>query len=151
MDNGAAAAVGALHDASVQGERRQFVLNVGNMHTLGYVLESRRILALFEHHTGEVEPSRIAEMVGELQADTLTHEAVFESQGHGTLYLETGPFETALPVVTGPRRGIVQPYLADSVSAAPHGDMMISGCLGLLEGFAYRVPVAREHVAMLSK
>ena len=30
--------------------------------------------------------------------------------------------------------------------AAPHGDMMISGCFGMLRAFAYRHPGSREEV-----
>ena len=82
-------------------------------------------------------------------AGTLTNEAVFNSQGHGTLYLQDGPFDTTVTVVTGPRRSVVESYLPSAVAAAPHGDMMISGCFGLLEGFAYRVPEAEEFVAQL--
>ncbi|HJN92148.1 MAG TPA: hypothetical protein QGF05_05415, partial [Dehalococcoidia bacterium] len=74
---------------------------------------------------------------------------VFNSQGHGTLYLDEGPFETEVTVVTGPRRSVVEPLLPGAVAAAPHGDMMISGCFGLLEGFAYRVPEAAEFVERL--
>jgi uncharacterized protein (DUF1786 family) len=149
MDNGAAAALGALHDPASASDGKQFVLNVGNMHALGYVIDSGRLLAVFEHHTGELQPQRLAELVDELVAGTLTNEAVFDSQGHGTLYLNDGPFDTRVTVVTGPRRSVVEPYLPNAVAAAPHGDMMISGCFGLLEGFAYRVPEAEEFVAQL--
>ncbi len=149
MDNGAAAALGALHDPAARTDGAQFVLNVGNMHALGYVLDAGRIQAVFEHHTGELKPPRLAEMVTELQAGTLTNDAVFHSQGHGTLYLDDPPFTTAVTVITGPRRDVVRSLLPDAVAAAPHGDMMISGCFGLLEGFAYRVPEAEEFVARL--
>ena len=149
MDNGAAAALGALHDPAAVAAGPQFVLNVGNMHALGYVVESGHLLGVFEHHTGELEPNRLAEMVDELVAGTLTNEAVFNSQGHGTLYLDEGPFETEVTVVTGPRRSVVEPLVPGAVAAAPHGDMRLSGCVGLLEGFAYRVPEAAEFVERL--
>jgi uncharacterized protein (DUF1786 family) len=164
MDNGPAAALGALHDRLVARHRRRAVLNVGNMHVLCFVLAGTRVEAVFEHHTGEVTPDQLAEMVRDLLAHELTNAAVYSSMGHGALYvdeLDTGaassrPFEVAVVAVTGPRRerilpALVEAGLPDVHAAAPHGDMMISGCFGLLDGFAYRVPEAREFIAALHK
>lgn len=159
MDNGPAAALGALHDPVVAAEPLRAVLNLGNMHALCFVMQGTRVLAVFEHHTGELTPQRLAELVRELLAGRLSNEAVFGSSGHGTLYTETGPFEPGVLAVTGPRRQQMLPALSGAglaggalprvYAAAPHGDMMMSGCFGLLDGFAYRVPEAREAVARL--
>jgi uncharacterized protein (DUF1786 family) len=164
MDNGPAAALGALHDPAVARHGRRVVLNVGNMHTLCFVLDGTRVAAVFEHHTGEVTPEQLASMVHDLLAHRLTNEAVFASMGHGALYVdEIGgdgaisghpPFAVEVVAVTGPQRermlpALVQAGLPSVHAAAPHGDMMISGCFGLLDGFAYRVPSAREAVAAL--
>lgn len=151
MDTGPAAALGALHDPPVAREPSRFVLNTGNMHSLGIVLDGTRVQALFEHHTGQLTPERLAESVDELCAGTLTAAAVFESSGHGALYLDTPPFAPSIVAVTGPRRGKVLPLLPDARAAAPHGDMMISGCFGLLDAFAYRVPAARDAIAELHR
>jgi uncharacterized protein (DUF1786 family) len=149
MDNGPAAALGALHDPLVARHARTFVLNVGNMHALGFILDGTRVDAVFEHHTGEITTERLAEMVDELSAGTLTSQAVFESKGHGVHYPATPPFEVGTIAVTGPRRAAVLELLPDAHAAAPHGDMMLSGAFGLLDGFAYRVPEVREAVAAL--
>lgn len=149
MDNGPAAALGALHDVVVGASRRTFVLNAGNMHALGFVLDGTEVQAMFEHHTGEITTERLAELVSELCAGTLTSEAVFESKGHGALYVGEAPFEVDVLAVTGPRRGPVLGLLPDAHAATPHGDMMLSGAFGLLDGFAYRVPWAREAIAAL--
>ncbi len=69
--------------------------------------------------------------------------------GHGALYLNSPPFDPGVVAVTGPQRAKVLPRLPNAFAAAPHGDMMISGCFGLLDGFAYRVPEAQEIVAAL--
>ncbi len=161
LDNGPAAALGALHDSVVRERaavldaaaegQRIFVLNVGNMHALGFVLAGAHVEAVFEHHTGEVTTERLAAMVAELSAGTLTSEAVFDSQGHGALYVGDPPFDAAIVAVTGPRRAAVLPLLERAHAAAPHGDMMMSGAFGLLDGFAYRVPVAQEAVAQIHK
>ena len=154
MDNGPAAALGALHDPIVAAAPLRVVLNLGNMHTLCFVMQGTRVLAVFEHHTGELTPAQLANLVRELLAGGLTNEAVFGSSGHGALYLESGQFEPQLLAVTGPRRAELLPALAGGGlppvhAAAPHGDMMLSGCFGLLDGFAHRVPEAREAVARL--
>jgi uncharacterized protein (DUF1786 family) len=154
MDNGPAAALGALHDPVVAASPLRAVLNVGNMHVLCFVLEGTRVRAVFEHHSGEVTPSRLAELVRSLLAGTLTNEAVFSSQGHGALYVEPGPCAVPVLAVTGPQRERMLPALREVGvplvhPAAPHGDMMIAGCFGLLDGFAYRVAEARESVARL--
>ncbi len=149
MDNGPAAALGALHDPAAHGTEHRFVLNVGNMHALGYVLSGTRVNAVFEHHTGEITADRLAAMVAQLGSGALTNDAVFDSKGHGALYVDTPPFAPEVVVVTGPQRAKVLPLLAGAFAAAPHGDMMISGCFGLLDGFAYRVPEAREVVEQL--
>jgi uncharacterized protein (DUF1786 family) len=149
MDTGSAAALGVLHDGVVASSRRTFVLNAGNMHALGFVLDGTTVQATFEHHTGEISTERLVESVGELCAGTLTSKAVFESKGHGAIYIGEPPFEVDIIGVTGPRRSAVLGLLPDAHAAAPHGDMMLSGCFGLLDGFAYRVPEAREAVAAL--
>lgn len=157
MDNGPAAALGALHDPVVARTRRRCVLNVGNMHVLCFLLDGTRVVGLFEHHTGELPPERLADFVEALLAGTLETDAVFDSMGHGALYTglytRRGRFAPEVLAVTGPRRERAIAVLAERGlrphAAAPHGDMMISGCFGLLDGFAYRVPGAREAVAQL--
>lgn len=157
MDNGPAAALGALHDPEVARHQRRAVLNVGNMHVLCFVLDGTRVEAVFEHHSGEVTPEQLAGFVRDLLGGRLTNEAVYSSMGHGALYAAgsgAGIEPVTVLAVTGPQRERMLPALVDAGlprvhAAAPHGDMMISGCFGLLDGFAYRVPGAREAVAAL--
>ena len=149
MDNGPAAALGALHDPAAGPGPQRRVLNVGNMHALGYILTDTRVDAVFEHHTGEITSERLAAMAAEIEQGDLSHEDVFGSQGHGVLYLSTPPFAPVVTLITGPRRAGILPRLPQAVAAAPHGDMMISGCFGLLDGYAYRIPEAADAVARL--
>ena len=149
MDNGPAAALGALHDPAVARHERRAVVNVGNMHALAFALGGTRVEAVFEHHTGELTSERLASMVHELLDGTLTNQAVYESTGHGAAYAGEPPFPVDVVAVTGPRREQLLGELPGAHPAAPHGDMMISGCFGLLDGFAYRVPEASEAVARL--
>jgi uncharacterized protein (DUF1786 family) len=165
MDNGPAAALGALHDTAIARHQRCAVVNVGNMHVLCFVLDGGRVEAAFEHHTGEVTPEQLAGMVADLLAHRLTNAAVYSSMGHGALYADElrdgiAPdrrrFEVEVVAVTGPQRERMLPALFEAGlpnvhAAAPHGDMMISGCFGLLDGFGYRVPEAHEAVAALHR
>ncbi len=48
--------------------------------------------------------------------------------------------------VTGPQRGKLRPSRLNPYFAVPHGDMMVSGCFGLLWAFAEKHPDAHEGV-----
>jgi uncharacterized protein (DUF1786 family) len=148
MDTGPAAALGALQDAQKPAAERHLLLNVGNMHLLAFDVRDTRIHALYEHHTGEVEPERIASMSNELLAGTLTHEAVFETKGHGTAYIERANGGPAPVVVTGPQRSKLRHTEFPRYEAAPHGDMMIAGCFGLIAAFAEAYPDHRDEIAL---
>ncbi|MDI6870555.1 MAG: DUF1786 domain-containing protein [Bacillota bacterium] len=138
MDTGAAAVWGALCDEAVAARLGEglTVLNIGNGHTVGAVVRGRRITGLFEHHTRCLTPEKLAGLIGRLQAGQLTNAEVFEDGGHGAAiirgFLPPGPFVAA----TGPQRA-----LASGLGyhfAVPGGDMMLSGCFGLVAAHALR-------------
>jgi uncharacterized protein (DUF1786 family) len=135
MDTGPAALWGMLEDERVASHADEgFVaVNVGNQHTLGVLLRGRRILGLFEHHTVIMTPEKLARLVDRLRAGMLTNEEVFDDNGHGAFigpdYAPGAGFDFV--AVTGPQR-----HLAASLGhhfAAPHGDMMLTGCFGLVK------------------
>ena len=68
------------------------------------------------------------------RADLPTTE-VFDDQGHGCAYAPdfTAKDSFAFTVITGPRRRLAQG--GPGVFAAPFGDMMLSGCFGLVAAF----------------
>jgi uncharacterized protein (DUF1786 family) len=154
LDTGPAAALGALQDPIVAAERRALVLNLGNMHALAFHVEGDRIISLYEHHTGEMATLQIEDFSRRLVAGTLAQDEVFGSQGHGVLYAEPSLSRRyaeqarKLPLValTGPQRGRLRGSNLNPYLAAPHGDMMISGCFGMVRAFAYRYPDAREEI-----
>ncbi len=132
MDTGAAAVWGILCDPVVARERGKglIALNIGNSHTLGVAIKGSRILGVFEHHTGQLNAEFLADQVKKLQAGNLTNEEVFSAGGHG-VYLHPeyrGGFD--LVALTGPRWEMAKGF--DFYRAAPFGDMMLSGCFGLL-------------------
>lgn len=149
MDTGPAAALGALHDTHVAAARERVVLNLGNMHLLGFHLDGRRIASLFEHHTGEVETAAVIAFTREMAAGTLRNEDVFNTKGHGAVHFDRSGVEPRLPgmvAVTGPQRARLAGTDLAPWFAAPFGDMMLAGCFGLLRAFAEVHPWAREAV-----
>jgi uncharacterized protein (DUF1786 family) len=149
MDTGPAAALGALHDDRVAAVEERVVLNMGNMHLLGFHLRGRRIASLFEHHTGEVSDEQVVAFAGRMAEGTLTQDEVFSSKGHGAWHADRSLVHKGLPpmvAVTGPKRERLRGSPLNPYFAAPFGDMMISGCFGLLRAFAEVHPEAREAV-----
>ena len=149
MDTGPAAALGALHDPSVAEAEEQLVLNLGNMHLLGFHLRGRQVASLFEHHTGELSVEQIERFSTRLAEGTLTTEEIFTSTGHGAFHANRAIVSPKLPgmvAVTGPQRHRIRGSALHPYFAAPFGDMMISGCFGLLRGFADVYPEARDAV-----
>jgi uncharacterized protein (DUF1786 family) len=134
----------------VAGQEEQLVLNLGNMHALAFHLRGTRILSLYEHHTGLLEGEEIEALTEGLLAGTLRHEDVFDHHGHGVFYTEppAGPPASGGPLiaVTGPQRGKLRQSGLRPHFAVPHGDMMISGCFGLVRAFAEKYPQHREEI-----
>jgi uncharacterized protein (DUF1786 family) len=140
MDTGPAALWGILEDprAAAHQDEGFILVNIGNQHTLGVLLRGERILGLFEHHTVLMDWPKLSAMIRELRAGTLTNEDVYEDHGHGAYvhpdYSPGGGFD--LVAVTGPQRQIAAPGRecadAEYMFAAPYGDMMLTGCFGLV-------------------
>ena len=153
LDTGPAAALGALQDLVVAKNDEQLILNLGNMHALAFHVKGTRILSLYEHHTGELTSEQIEDFTERLLAGTLAHEDIFSSKGHGAYYADGASVhdrETDRPLiaVTGPQRGKLRGSRLDPYFAVPHGDMMVSGCFGLLWAFAEKHPQCREQITV---
>jgi uncharacterized protein (DUF1786 family) len=147
LDTAPAAALGALQDPLVAGAEQQVVLNLGNSHTLAFHLQGTYVYSLFEHHTGLLTAEELESTVERLIDGTLTHDEVYGAHGHGVCYVAKAPAsEEIFVAATGPQRA----KLADSAMhphfASPHGDMMLSGCFGLLQAFAAKYPSLRDEV-----
>jgi uncharacterized protein (DUF1786 family) len=146
LDTGPAAALGALQDLRVGSAEEQLVLNLGNMHCLAFHLQGTHIHSLYEHHTGEMTDAQIEDFTDRLVSGTLEHEEVFGSKGHGVFYAQASNGARPFVAVTGPQRSRLRGSRLDPYFAAPHGDMMISGCFGLVRAFGYRYPERREEI-----
>jgi uncharacterized protein (DUF1786 family) len=120
------------------------------MHALAFHLHGTRIISLYEHHTGEVSASQIEDFSERLLAGTLPHEDIFTSKGHGAYYAPNRPAtagERPIVAVTGPQRGKLRDSRLQPYFATPHGDMMLSGCFGLVQAFGVKHPDVREEIA----
>jgi uncharacterized protein (DUF1786 family) len=141
-DTGAAAALSVLYDpelAKAQRERGICLVNVGNSHTLGFLLFQDRIWGVYEQHTGILDAPQLWEDLTAFKRGELSNESVLERRGHGCLCLErpaeAGDFSPTY--VIGPRRGFLTGF--DCAFPAPGGDVMLAGCFGLLEGYRRRM------------
>jgi uncharacterized protein (DUF1786 family) len=137
MDTAAAAAWGALQDPLVaaQAENGVCIVNLGNMHTVAFLVHGRRVLGVYEHHTGCLDAPALADHLARFKTGGLTDAEVFDSQGHGCARLPEAPDASVWPVaVTGPQRAKAAD-LGASLGwrvAVPFGDVMLAGCFGLV-------------------
>ena len=153
MDTAPAAVLGATLDQKVRSTDRVMIANIGNFHTLAFRLGPVGIEGVFEHHTGLLDYQKLEGLLIALAEGSLTHEEIFSDHGHGALIYDEKPLDLREGdfniVVTGPRRGLVRktmdgrpvtesqlrPYFP-----APFGDMMITGCFGLLAAVTDLLP-----------
>ncbi len=145
LDTGPAAALGALEDREVAKHRALVIMNVGNFHTLAFHLKDGAIMGLFEHHSRSMDAEKLDSLVGRLVTGNLTNEDVFNDGGHGCFVLGANP-STSFVTVTGPGRRVMAASSFSPYFAAPHGDMMLSGCSGLARAFALRVAQWRDEI-----
>jgi len=140
MDTCAAAVWGILCDPEGGKMKKEgfLALNLGNQHTFGAFVRGSRILGIFEHHTGRMNQKKIQSLIARFERKRLSNDEVFADGGHGCAYAPAFPTcKSGWPVaVTGPRRSLAEGL--GYYSAAPFGDMMLTGCFGLVAAFRER-------------
>ncbi len=144
MDTAPAAVMGASLDRDVSSHSRIMVAKVGNFHTLAFRLASGRIDGVFEHHTGLLDVQKLDRLLLALADGSIKNEEVYNDSGHGAFVgesepLKLGPNGTGV-TVTGPRRNLMNSSTLSPYFATPFGDMMLSGCFGLLASTAELLP-----------
>ena len=145
LDTAPAGALGALGDPTVKRHEELLLVNLGNMHATAFRLQGDRVLGLFEHHTGLVDQTKLNLLLGKLLAGTLENSEVFDDHGHGA-HVFTHNAVQPFFAVTGPQRALLQGSPLAPYFAVPHGDMMLSGCFGLVRAFARKRPDWREEI-----
>lgn len=134
MDTGIAAIRGAL--PGVDTIQPCLAVNIGNGHTLAGVVDGGRLLSFFEHHTHRMTANKLDDYLKRLCSGALDSGEVLGDGGHGCYIGETIDFGTLGSIfVTGPRRGIMRRSKLDIIFAAPFGDMMLTGCFGLMDAY----------------
>ncbi|CAG0946721.1 hypothetical protein ANRL1_03219 [Anaerolineae bacterium] len=152
MDTAPAAILGALEDDRVRVHQNVIIANIGNFHTLAFRYSDGAITGVFEHHTGELKPEQLEQFIEQLAAGTLTHDAIFNSQGHGALILDARADPLDFLAIVGPRRGVLARSRLHPYFAVPYGDMMLAGCFGLVRAYAgLNADVREEIIAALDR
>ncbi len=150
MDTAPAAILGALFDPLVNRLSSKIITNVGNFHTLAFRLGPSGIEGLFEHHTGLIDRDKLENYLSALADGSLINQTIFDDHGHGALlYTDqkyTFPEAPFGVIVTGPRRGMMHESKLKPYYPAPFGDMMISGCFGLLAAVGDVIPELNDGI-----
>ena len=113
------------------------IVNVGNGHTIAALLLERKIEALYEHHTHELTSKKLENDLRLLIRGELNGKKVFEENGHGAITLKPFHGEVSL-IVTGPHRDIFKGTSFKFIYAAPGGNTMMTGPMGLVRAAQYR-------------
>ena len=108
------------------------IVNVGNGHTIAALVIERKIEGLYEHHTHELTPEKLENDLRLFLRGELSSRKVFEENGHGVITLK--PYSGDLPVVvTGPNRDLFKGISLPYFYAAPGGNTMMTGPMGLVK------------------
>ncbi len=141
MDTSPAAILGCLSDPEIKGYSDIIAVNVGNCHTMAALISNRRIIGLMEHHTHLMDKDNIEALLIDFADGKLSNEEVFNNGGHGLVFLEDPPgfFKIEKVAVTGPNRDLLAGSTLPVHFAAPAGDVMMTGTMGLVEAAKRRL------------
>jgi uncharacterized protein (DUF1786 family) len=131
----------ALYGALPAGVEDAVLVNVGNGHTVCLLALEGRVAGVFEHHTSCLDRPGLELRLRRWLAGGLESEEVRADHGHGAVLAPgaAGARPLTLPfIVTGPRRELLAGSELPAEFAAPHGDMMLTGCFGLLRALRER-------------
>jgi len=133
MDTAFSAILGCMDEI----EGPSLVVNVGNGHTIAALLINRKIEGLYEHHTHELTPEKLENHLRLFLHGELSREEVFEDNGHGVI--TSTPFFGEVSIrVTGPNRDLFKKTFFHYTYAAPGGNTMMTGPMGLVKATQYR-------------
>jgi len=135
MDTSPAAILGCLKDPAVSEADPILAINVGNGHTMAAIISRERIVGVMEHHTRLLNPRKIEHLLVNFADGRLSDEEVFKDGGHGLFFLSEPPSFSKIERVaaTGPNRNILAKTNLSVHFAAPVGDVMMTGPMGLVE------------------
>ena len=135
MDTALVAILGCLKDQAIEKKSLVLAVNVGNGHTMAAIIFRGRIVGLLEHHTQALNPHKIERLLIDFADGELSNEDVFKDGGHGLFFLDDPPRFSKIKTIaaTGPNRHILAKTNLSIHFAAPAGDVMMTGPIGLVE------------------
>jgi len=109
-------------------------IDVGNGHTTAAsVAEDGTIVGVFETHTSDLTPQKMALYIKKLANGTITNEEIFDEGGHGAYVKESiGPKTIA---ATGPRRDMALRMKLKVKLATPLDDVYMVGPVGMVRAY----------------
>ena len=132
MDTKFASIAGMCYDEVAKKLDSFIVIDIGNGHTTAASIEDGMIQGVFEHHTSSLTGESLERYIKRLASGEITHEEVHEDYGHGAHVLN--PISKIEKViVSGPKRELIEKTNLDWHHAAPGGDVMMTGTVGLIK------------------
>jgi uncharacterized protein (DUF1786 family) len=135
MDTALCAVLGCMQDHPVP----YLIVNAGNDHTMCALVENNRVAALLEHHTAMLSPEKLRNLIIRFSKGEVTHQEIFDDWGHGALYINkssSAPVEHI--IATGPLREKIRLTGLHVTFAAPGGNMMLTGPIGLIKACTFK-------------
>lgn len=109
-------------------------VDVGNGHTTAAsIAKDGAIAGVFETHTSDLTPRKLALYVKKLAGGTLTNEEIFDAGGHGAYVKEA--VTPKVIVATGPRRDMALETKLKVKPASPLDDVYMVGPVGLVRAY----------------
>ena len=132
MDTKFASIAGMCYDEVASNLNSFVVIDIGNGHTTAASIENGKIQGVFEHHTSSLTGKSLERYIKRLASGEITHEEVYNDHGHGAHVLNPIS-ELEKVIVSGPKRELIEKTNLDWHHAAPGGDVMMTGTVGLIK------------------
>ena len=135
MDTAPDAILGCLKDQALEKVDPILAINLGNGHTMAAIISKGEIVGVMEHHTRLLNPQKIEHLLIDFANGKLSDDEVFKDNGHGLFFLAEPPGFSRIKKIaaTGPNRNILSNTKLPVHFAAPAGDVMMTGPVGLVE------------------
>lgn len=141
MDTALCAVLGCMEDHPAP----YLIVNAGNDHTMCAIVENNKIAALLEHHTAMLSPDKLRNLIIRFAKGEVTHQEIFEDWGHGALYINKSSRSSIehTIIATGPLREKIRLTGLHVTFAAPGGNMMLTGPIGLVKACTFKTLSAK--------
>ena len=138
MDTKFASIAGMCYDELASKLKSYIVIDIGNGHTTAASIEDGKIQGVFEHHTSSLTGESLERYLKRLASGEITNKEVYDDHGHGAHVLNPIS-EIEKVIVSGPKRELIEKTNLDWHHAAPGGDVMMTGTVGLIKTILGRI------------